>query len=64
MKGDYTNKEDLIGVVESGGFSSKLSFFDHLFEETKIRLNNKQNILLVFLIFVNAVMKWILKKIF
>ncbi len=64
MKGDYTNKEDLIGVVESGGFSSKLSFFDHLFEETKIRLNNKQNILLVFLIFINAVMKWILKKIF
>ena len=35
MKGDYTNKEDLIGVVESGGFSSKLSFFDHLLKKQK-----------------------------
>ena len=64
LNGSSTKKENVIGEVMSGGFSSKLSFFDHLFEETKIRFNNKQNIILIFLIFLNAIIKWFLKKIF
>ena len=64
LNGSSTKKENVIGEVMSGGFSSKVSFFDHLFEETKIRFNNKQNIILIFLIFFNAIIKWFLKKIF
>ena len=44
-----------------GGFSSKISFIDHLFEETRIRIDNHQNIVLVTLIFVNALIKKIFK---
>ena len=34
FKGGSTQKNELVGVVESGGFSSKISFFEHLKEET------------------------------
>ena len=62
LKGGYTKKNQKIGNMRSGGFSSKVSFFDHLIEETKIRLHNSQNIFFVFLIFINAIFKNILKK--
>ena len=63
-EGTYTEKENLIGEVSSGGYSSKLSLMDHIFEETKIRYDNKQNIFLVVLIFFNSLVKNIFKKIF
>ena len=63
-EGTYTEKENLIGEVSSGGYSSKLSLMDHIFEETKIRYDNKQNIFLVVLIFFNSLVKNIIKKIF
>lgn len=62
LKGAYTEKKDLIGKVAAGGNSSKVSFFDHLIEETKIRISNKQNILLILLIFVNACFKNLYKR--
>ena len=62
LKGDYTNKKDLIGIFGSGGYSSKIGFFDKLIEESKIRIHNKQHLLLVSLIFINAVIKNYLKK--
>lgn len=46
-----TKKDEIISIFESGGFSSKLSFFEHVVEETLIRINNKQNKILVLLIF-------------
>ena len=61
LKGTYTNKDELIGTVSSGGFSSKVSFFGHLLEESKIRIDNHQNIILVALIFINALIKRIFK---
>ncbi len=61
--GGFSNKRQLVGIVKSGGFSSKLNFFEHILEETKIRLNNKQNFIIVFIIFLNAITKGILKKI-
>ena len=64
VNGSYTKKDKVVGEVMSGGFSSKISFFDHLKEETKIRLDNNQNIFLVLLIFINAIIKNILKKIY
>jgi len=39
-----------------------LSFIDHLLEETKIRIKNKQNYFFVGLIFVNAIIKRLIKK--
>ncbi len=57
LKGGYTNKNDLIGVVSSGGFSSKIKYIHHLMEETKIRLKNGQNIFFVSLIFINSIVK-------
>ncbi len=61
LHGGYTKKNELIGTVSSGGFSSKVSFFDHLLEETKIRIDNHQNIILVTLIFINALIKKVFK---
>jgi glycosyltransferase involved in cell wall biosynthesis len=62
-EGTFTKKSHLIGNVAAGGFSSKLSFLEHLIEETKIRVKNKQNFLLIIIIFVNAIIKNFIKKI-
>tara|TARA_B100001063_G_scaffold222423_1_gene228881 strand:- start:598 stop:1359 length:762 start_codon:yes stop_codon:yes gene_type:complete len=59
-----TNHNNIIGEVQSGGFSSTLTPLEHLKEETKIRLKNKQNILLIILIFVNTLTKILAKKLF
>jgi len=61
--GSSTSKKQLIGIMKSGGLSSKITFIDHLKEETKIRFNNKQNIFFIFFIFFNAIFKNIFKKI-
>lgn len=44
-----TKKNELFGVFKRGGFSSKIKFFDHLVECTRIRLDNNQNKLMVLL---------------
>jgi len=62
LKGISTNKNKIIGIMKNGGYSSKISFFQHLIEETKIRYNNGQNIFLIFLIFCNAIIKSAIKK--
>lgn len=52
MSGISTKKNELIGIFKSGSsYSSKFSFYDHLKEETIIRLNNNQNIFFVFLVY-------------
>lgn len=61
--GSYTKKNDLIGIVKSGGFSSRLPFISHLIEESRIRIKNKQNFLFVIIIFINAWIKNLIKKI-
>tara|TARA_B100001057_G_scaffold500955_1_gene619169 strand:+ start:9792 stop:10622 length:831 start_codon:yes stop_codon:yes gene_type:complete len=60
--GSNTKKNEIIGVVSSGGFSSKFGFWNHLIEETKIRIKNNQNYFLIVIIFINAVVKYYLKK--
>jgi glycosyltransferase involved in cell wall biosynthesis len=64
LKGISTNKNNLIGIMKSGGYSSKINFFEHLLEETKIRYDNNQNLVLISLIFCNAILKFVFKKIF
>ena len=63
LKGSSTSKNELIGNVAAGGFSSKISFFDHLKEEILIRKNNKQNKVFLLIIFINALIKHFFKKI-
>ena len=50
-KGGQTSKYDVISKFEGGGFSSKYSFFEHVLEETLIRINNKQNKIFVLILF-------------
>tara|TARA_B100000161_G_C33512117_1_gene396867 strand:- start:136 stop:1026 length:891 start_codon:yes stop_codon:yes gene_type:complete len=62
FEGMATKEEDLIGYFkkDGGSFSSTLSFYEQLKEETNIRLKNKQNILsIIFVILLNYSMKFI-----
>jgi glycosyltransferase involved in cell wall biosynthesis len=52
LKGIGTKKEELFGYFRRGGFSSRVNFRDHFFEELNIRLDNNQNKLLILLIFI------------
>ena len=63
LTGIATNRNELIGIMSSGGYSSTVSFIDHLFEECLIRINNGQNIFLIVAIFINALFKRCLKLI-
>ncbi len=47
LVGVGTKKKELFGVFQRGGFSSKIKFFDHLVECTRIRLDNNQNKIMV-----------------
>jgi len=60
-KGESTKKNEVVGEVAAGGYSSSVPFINHLLEETRIRVNNKQNFIIVFLIFLNAIIKNIFK---
>jgi len=52
MKGISTKKDELIGIWKLGtSYSSRWPFIKHLEEETLIRIDNKQNIFFVFVIF-------------
>mgnify|MGYP000849072215 FL=1 len=61
MKGMGTKKEELFGIFRRGGYSSTIPFLDHFFEEIKIRIDNKQNKLLILLIFLFKYIKNISK---
>lgn len=63
LNGKSTAKNQLVGIVASGGFSSKISFLEHLKEEMQIRFNNKQNIFLIIIIFFNTLIKYFFKNI-
>jgi hypothetical protein len=52
MNGVATKKNEIFGIFRRGGYSSKISFIDHFFEEIKIRIDNKQNRFLILLIFI------------
>tara|TARA_B100000242_G_C42992454_1_gene460786 strand:- start:136 stop:870 length:735 start_codon:yes stop_codon:yes gene_type:complete len=49
LKGIGTKKEEVFGNFRRGGFSSQVKFFDHLVECTRIRLDNKQNKIVILL---------------
>ena len=61
LKGVATKKNELFGIFRRGGYSSKIKFIDHFFETIKIRIDNKQNKLLVLIIFIFKFLKNIKK---
>ena len=56
-----TKKNELFGTFRRGGFSSTINFFDHFKEEIQIRIDNGQNIILVYIIFLIRFIKNIRK---
>ena len=56
MRGVSSTKNELFGIFQRGGYSSKVKFFDHLVECTRIRLDNKQN---KFMILITIIIKFI-----
>ena len=58
LSGVCTKKNEILSKFDIDGISSKVSFFDKLLEETKIRLHNNQNFLFViFLMIVHSLNK-------
>ncbi len=64
LKGMATRKDEVTGVFRRGGFSSKIPFRKLFFEELKIRYNNDQNLILIFIIFIHKFFKNIKKLLF
>ncbi len=52
LKGIGLSKDKIFGVFRRGGFSSNVKFLDHFKEEIMIRIDNKQNKILIFLIII------------
>ena len=52
LKGIGTKKEEVFGIFSRGGYSSKINFFDHMCECTRIRIDNGQNKIIVLLSFI------------
>ena len=52
MKGISTNRKELIGYFNKGGISESVNFLSRLWEETRIRIKNKQNIIIVAFLFI------------
>ncbi len=52
-----SKKDEVFGKFRPGGLSSKIKFIDYLKECNKIRINNGQNIFIVYLIFILRIIK-------
>ena len=63
MNGMATKKSEIFGKFRRGGISSKIRYIDFLKECTQIRLDNKQNFFIVYLIFFARLLRN-LRKIF
>ena len=61
LKGIGTKKDEIFGIFRRGGFSSRVNFVDHFFEEIKIRIDNGQNKILILIIFIFKYLKHISK---
>ena len=57
LKGIGTKKKELFGFFRRGGYSSRISFRDHFFEEISIRLDNNQNRIIILIIFIYKFLK-------
>ena len=61
LKGMSTKKNEILGKFGKNGFSSKINYIDHLQDLNKIRIDNDQNKILVYLIYFFKIIKRPLK---
>ena len=52
-----TKRHEILGNFRAGGLSSRIKYLDFLLENNKIRLNNGQNFILVYLIFILRILR-------
>ena len=57
LKGISTKKNEILGEFTKGGFSSKVNYITHLKDLNKIRIDNKQNKIFVYLIYIFKIFK-------
>ena len=57
LKGVSTKKTEIIGEFSPGGFSSKVNYIDHLIDLNRIRINNNQSKLFVYILFFIKILK-------
>jgi len=57
MLGIASKKNEIFGKFKTGGLSSRIKYMDYLIENTKIRVDNKQNLILVYFIFLIRFLK-------
>tara|TARA_A100001011_G_C14251659_1_gene818170 strand:+ start:714 stop:1550 length:837 start_codon:yes stop_codon:yes gene_type:complete len=57
LKGVGINKNNIFGIFRRGGYSSTIRFIDHFKEEIQIRIDNKQNKLLILIIIIYKSLK-------
>ena len=57
LKGMATSKKEIFGKFRLGGLSSKIKFNDYLKECNKIRIDNNQNFIFVYLIYIIRILK-------
>ena len=57
LKGMASKKNEIFGEFLKGGFSSKINYFDHLLDLNQIRIDNNQNFILVYLLFIIKILK-------
>ena len=61
MNGTITKKDELISKFDLTGYSYEMSLFEHMLEETNIRINNKQNKIIVLSLFILKFIKHFFK---
>ena len=57
LNGTATKIDEIFGKFRTGGLSSRIKYLDFLIENNKIRLNNGQNFILVYLIFILRILR-------
>ena len=57
LNGLATKKDEILGRFDKGGFSSKINYIEHLKDLNQIRLDNNQNFLFVYFLFVIKILK-------
>ena len=57
FKGKSTDKNEILGEFGKGGYSSKINYLDHLKDLNQIRIDNNQNILFVYFLFLIKILK-------
>lgn len=50
MRGMATKKNEVIGTFMLGGYSQRITMLEHIIEESRIRIKNKQNIFYVYIL--------------